>query len=144
MCRLVWRMIDRKWDLPNHLHHLLWPFHHDHLPDEITETTDPDALRQHGSSEYWSGNRQRVLGPVHLLKPAYDQTAEKSSTPPKSEDPRTFQKSDVLLQFEPRTFWSIDMKLRNDLFDCRAPNTTFVYLDPIKSNLVIKQSKIIW
>lgn len=91
------------------------PFEHSYLPlsryhlsNEINKTTDLDALRQRGSSEFRSGDTQRGAVSQPLPKPAYDQAAPNSSTLPESENLWTSQKPAVLQRCELRTYWSKD------------------------------------
>lgn len=92
-----------------------------------TKTTDSDALRQQGLSEFWSVNAQRGAVPLHIPKPVYDQAEPTSSISPKTLDHKASKKSAVQQRWASLTYWArnemlrIELRVWSDLLYCRTP-----------------------
>lgn len=86
------------------------------------KAVDPDALRQQCWSEFQSDNTQRGAVPLHLPKMTYGKVAQTSSIPSESKDIRDSQMLTVSYLCKPRTYWSKEKMLHDDL---RAQSDTF-------------------
>lgn len=82
------------------------PLHRRLLPDEITKTTDPDAMRQEGSP----GNAHQGAMPLHLPKHAYDQA--EPARPHPAQGTQEIRSSQLC---KLRRHWLRDYLLRTDL-----------------------------